>query len=485
MANFNSRALNTLFSAVTNEEFKKISFTDNAKEAWTILQNTYEGTKDVKNSKLQRLTTSFEEIGMDKDDSFDEFYAKLKIIVNSTFNFGEQILEPKIVKKIFRSLPERFHAKITAIEKSKDLDSIPLTELIKNLQIYELGLARVGKGGKGKNMALKTKNDDNDESSDDEDTKLKSYITRQFKKFIKNANVKPGDKDHKQSAFSQFKSQDIGKRESMDVGQGNSVPTRPKCYGCHGFGHMKQKCPTYLKFIGKSKALDVTLSGTEPKANSDESEQDEILSAFTTTIESPKEVVDLIDEEEELIESKFEKIDEHDDIHIAYTKLYKVSEKHEKIYRLATRKLSEVELEREKLSTKVEKANQIIGALRFENNLLVEKTKKLDVALFQVRAQLERISSAKLDEMLNFQKSALDKTVLEYDHSHSSCSTTSNSLNRVIFVPPTNNDNSEVTDPKTENVSEDKSDKRKSILGAPPKVGKKETKQNKIGRAHV
>ena len=83
MANFNSRALNTLFSAVTNEEFKKISFTDNAKEAWTILQNTYEGTKAVKNSKLQRLTTSFEEIGMDEDDSFDEFYANLKNIVNS------------------------------------------------------------------------------------------------------------------------------------------------------------------------------------------------------------------------------------------------------------------------------------------------------------------------------------------------------------------------------------------------------------------
>ena len=68
---------------MTNEEFKKISFTDNAKEAWTILQNTYEGTKAIKNSKLQRLTTSFEEIGMDEDDSFDEFYANLKNIVNS------------------------------------------------------------------------------------------------------------------------------------------------------------------------------------------------------------------------------------------------------------------------------------------------------------------------------------------------------------------------------------------------------------------
>jgi len=72
-----------------------------------------------------------------------------------------------------------------------------LIELIGNLETYELGKARVGKGGKGKNMALKTKNDDNNESSDDEDTKLKSYITRQFKKFIKNVNVKAGDMDCK------------------------------------------------------------------------------------------------------------------------------------------------------------------------------------------------------------------------------------------------------------------------------------------------
>ena len=85
-ANFNSRVLNALFSNVTNEEFKKISSTESANEAWTILQNTYEGTKTVKDSILQRLTTSFEEIRMDEKEVFDEFYAKLKNIVNSTLN---------------------------------------------------------------------------------------------------------------------------------------------------------------------------------------------------------------------------------------------------------------------------------------------------------------------------------------------------------------------------------------------------------------
>ena len=64
VANFYSRALNALFSAVTNEEFKKIFSTVTAKEVWTILQITNERTKAVKNSKLQRLTTSFKEIKM-------------------------------------------------------------------------------------------------------------------------------------------------------------------------------------------------------------------------------------------------------------------------------------------------------------------------------------------------------------------------------------------------------------------------------------
>ena len=133
-ANFNCRALNTLFSAITNEEIKKIFSTEITKEAQTIVQTTYEGTKAINDSNLQRLTTSFEEIKMEEDESFDEFYAKLKDIVNSTLNLGETILEPMIVRKVLRSLRERFHAKITAIEESTDIDKIPLIELVSNLQ---------------------------------------------------------------------------------------------------------------------------------------------------------------------------------------------------------------------------------------------------------------------------------------------------------------------------------------------------------------
>ena len=73
---------------------------------------------------------------MEEDEMFDEFYAKLKDIVNLAFNPGDHIPEPKIVKKVLRSLLERFHAKITTIEESKDIDTILLTELIGSLQTY-------------------------------------------------------------------------------------------------------------------------------------------------------------------------------------------------------------------------------------------------------------------------------------------------------------------------------------------------------------
>ena len=241
---------------------------------------------------------------------------------------------------------------------------------------------------------------------------------------------------------------------------------------------MKHECPTYLKSIGKSKAFTATLSDTEPEDDSD-NEDDGILNAFTTTVNPTDGIVEDVVEEEELVESKFEKIDDQDDIHKAYEKLYKLSKKHEKLYRLTTKKLSDVKLDREELSTKFDEANQTIRALRFENNFFAKKTKKLKAELFQVRAQLERTSSAKLDEMLNIQKSASDRTGFGYDLSSSNIASTST----IVFVPPANNVKIENKEIKIELASEN-IDKGKSILGAPPKQDKKEAKNPRVKKAN-
>ena len=236
---------------------------------------------------------------------------------------------------------------------------------------------------------------------------------------------------------------------------------------------MKKECPTYLKTIGKSKALAATLSDIEPEDDSD-NEDDGILNAFTASVDPTEGIVEDVDEEADLVDSKFEKMDDQDDIHTAYEKLYKLSEKYEKLYRLATKKLSDVELSREELSTNFDEANQTIGALRFENNFLVKKTKKLEAELFQVRAQLESALSAKLDEMLSIQKSASDCTGLGYDFTSSNIASTS----ATIFVPPSNNVEIEINNIKT-NLASENLDKGKSILGAPLKLEKKNAKNPK------
>ena len=77
---------------------------------------------------------------MREDESFDSFYGKLNEVVIGKFNLGEKMEDLKIVRKIFRSLPESFRAKVTIIEESKDLNDIKVQELIGSLQTYELSL---------------------------------------------------------------------------------------------------------------------------------------------------------------------------------------------------------------------------------------------------------------------------------------------------------------------------------------------------------
>ena len=138
MSNANSKALNVIFCGVFPDEFHRISHITVAKEVWQILEITYEGTKKVKDTELQMLTTRFEELRMSDDESFNSFYSKLNEVVIGKFNLGEKTEDLKVVRKILRSLSESFRAKVTTIKESKALDEInhlsvfrPLKQFIK------------------------------------------------------------------------------------------------------------------------------------------------------------------------------------------------------------------------------------------------------------------------------------------------------------------------------------------------------------------
>ena len=111
---------------MSSDAFHRISHVETAKEAWMILEITYEGTKKVKDIKLQMLTTRFEELKMGDDDAFDSFCGKLNEIVIVKLNLGKKIEGSKVVRKILRSLPESFRTKVTTIEESKDTNEIKI-----------------------------------------------------------------------------------------------------------------------------------------------------------------------------------------------------------------------------------------------------------------------------------------------------------------------------------------------------------------------
>ena len=98
--NANSKALNAIFCGVSPDEFHRISHVTIAKEAWQILETTYEGTKKVKDTKLKMLTICFEELKTSEDESFDSFYGNLNEVVIGQFNLGEKTEDSKVVRKI-------------------------------------------------------------------------------------------------------------------------------------------------------------------------------------------------------------------------------------------------------------------------------------------------------------------------------------------------------------------------------------------------
>lgn len=179
------KPFHALFMAMSPEEFMSVSICETAKEVWDILEITHEGTKTIKNSKLHMLTARFEEIRMRDYEYFDDFYAKLDDIVNSSFNLRKQIPEAMIVRKVMRFLPEKFRSKVTTIEESKDLDAIKIEELIVSLYTYELSVPH---SRKEKSIVLREVESDN---SNDEKLKDKdiAYLASFKKNIVKNKNI--------------------------------------------------------------------------------------------------------------------------------------------------------------------------------------------------------------------------------------------------------------------------------------------------------
>jgi hypothetical protein len=101
------------------------------------------------------LISRFEEIKMLENETFGEFYTRINDLRNSMVSLRKKVSDAKLIKKILRSLPERFRIKVTSIEESNDLDSMKIEELVGSLQTYEYSQSRKQRGWPSRQLKAK------------------------------------------------------------------------------------------------------------------------------------------------------------------------------------------------------------------------------------------------------------------------------------------------------------------------------------------
>ena len=319
---------------------------------------------------------------------------------------GEIYDQPKIVRKILRSLTEDFRPKVTAITESKDVDSIPIDELVGSLQSYELDLPKTSKS---KSMALKSVDDvDVGGFNDELSTTEIAYLAKNFRNFLRNNNRKARDKNTVKPR--NLRKNDPTKVNNTDkprekVGQFSNNSMGPQCFGYQGYGQMKSECPTYLK--SKGKAIAVTLSDDEISDDEFGYDEDGNFIAFSTIV--------VVNESMSAKENPFDgELFEDADLQEAYNKLCKVAAKDAMNVELDLKKIASLELEKKNLLGKLFDDNDLLNNVKTENMLLLEKVKNLEHELSVTREQTDWFASSKLDHILSVQKSPFDKTVLGF-----------------------------------------------------------------------
>ncbi|CAM8948120.1 unnamed protein product [Rhodiola kirilowii] len=201
----NSKAMNAIFSGVNGKNFKMISNCEIAKKAWDILRTAHEGTTKVKVSRMETVTSKFENLRMQEDETIADFNTRILDIANKAFAVGEPMTEETLVRKVLRSLTKRFAMKALAVKEANDVKNMRLDELMGSLQTHEMDMNEEARLSKATSVGLKAEvvKDKTDEASE-----------QQYAMFAKN----------------------FGKFMRKQYGKGI------QCRECEGFGHIRAEC---------------------------------------------------------------------------------------------------------------------------------------------------------------------------------------------------------------------------------------------------
>jgi uncharacterized coiled-coil DUF342 family protein len=205
------------------------------------------------------LISRFEEIKMLEEETFGEFYSKMSDLRNSMVSLGKPVSDVKLIRKILRSLPERFWIKVTTIEESNNLEEMKIEELVGSLQTYELSLPPIKKLKTIALKASKKRVKASYEDDSEEEEKDVAMLAKNFRRLMRDDRFKKFSEKVKKAP-----------REAEPEEEEKKDPRGPRFYECSGFGHIRADCGNLKK--GKGKAYNVTLSD-ESEEEAPESEK--------------------------------------------------------------------------------------------------------------------------------------------------------------------------------------------------------------------
>ncbi|CAJ2670392.1 unnamed protein product [Trifolium pratense] len=391
----NSKALYALYNGVDKHIFKLIKKCVSAKEAWKILETVHEGTPQVKMSKLQILTTQFENLRMKDEETIQDFHMTILDYDNQFDALGEKIPEEKLVRKMLRSLPKKFDMKVTAMEEAKNISQMKLDELVGSLQTYE-SVANGRSEKKNKSIAFSSKNNEEELEDEEESNESISEATvllgKQFNKVLKRMDKRPRS-NFKNNALGTMRSNENQGKPKND--EKSNLNRNIRCHECEGYGHIRPECPTYQKRT--KKGLTVSWSEDDNSEDDTASVTAKHISVLTGIVTSDTESDDGEVTYEELVESYKELCLKSEEICRVIEK-QKVTinelkaEKFENISKMEElqKKVNYLSSDLEEAKEVIEKLNADIWRLRKFSDMLYKDDEHLD-KLHKADGQLEEI----------------------------------------------------------------------------------------------
>ncbi|XP_059650681.1 uncharacterized protein LOC132296500 [Cornus florida] len=238
LISLNAKAKVNLNCAISPSEYNRVSTCTTAKEIWDKLQVTYEGTSQVKESKIDILMHQYELFRMNENESISAMFVRFTDIINGLKHLGRTMTNSDLARKILGSLPEKWDAKATTIKEAHNLNTLELDELLGSLLSWEITLKdREGDHHRKKEITLKVsqiKKEVAGNKSEDDDSAL---ITQSFKRFLHRKKFNKG----------RFK-----KGESSNE---QSKRDTSACFRCGKSGHFKADCHVYKEEKKKRRAM--------------------------------------------------------------------------------------------------------------------------------------------------------------------------------------------------------------------------------------